>query len=62
MTLLLSATDVAIASASRRGTLSLIERPSRFGDTYVAISDDRGLIEVALTMAEAQTRVSACSR
>jgi hypothetical protein len=58
--LLLSATDVAIARAAERGTLSLVERPSRFGDTYIAIADDHGLIEVALTLAEAKARVAAC--
>lgn len=54
----LSATDVAIANASKRGTLRLIERPSRFGDTFIAIEDEVGLIEVALTKCEADARVA----
>ena len=55
----LSSTDLAIAVASKAGTLSLTERPSRFGDTYIAIGDDKGLIEVQLTWTEAQARVAA---
>ncbi len=55
----LSATDLAIAVAITAGTLTLTERPSRFGDTFIAISDDCGLIEVQLTMAEAHARVNA---
>ena len=31
----LSSTDLAIALAAKRGTLRLVERPSRFGDTFV---------------------------
>lgn len=58
----LSSTDLAIAVAAKAGTLTLTERPSRFGDTYVAIGDDVGLIEVQLTMAEAQARVQECAR
>jgi hypothetical protein len=53
-----SATDVAIANAAKRGTLRLIERPSRFGDTFIAIEDEVGLIEVALTKREADARVA----
>jgi hypothetical protein len=53
-----SSTDLAIAVASKAGTLTLAERPSRFGDTYVAIADNFGIIEVQATMAEAQARVS----
>ena len=52
-----SATDAAIALAAKAGTLTLTERPSRFGDTFVAICDDHGLIEVQLTMAEAEARL-----
>ena len=55
----LSATDLAIAVALTAGTLTLTERPSRFGDTFVAISDDVGLIEIQSTMADAQARVAA---
>ena len=55
---LLSATDVAIAVAIKAGTLSVTEHASRFpGETYFAIADDKGLIEVALTKAEADTRI-----
>lgn len=58
MALLLSSTDLAIALAAKRGTLRLIERPSRFGDTFIAIEDDVGVIEVALTKREADARVA----
>lgn len=58
----LSATDLAIAVAAKSGTLIITERPSRFGDTFIAIGDDHGLIEVQLTMAEAQERVSDITR
>jgi hypothetical protein len=53
----LSATCVAIALADKAGSLRLIERASRFGGTYVAIEDERGLIEVADNMSAAQARV-----
>lgn len=55
----LSATDLAIAVAIKAGMLTLTERPSRFGDTYIAIADDHGLIEVQLTAGEAEARVAA---
>ncbi len=58
----LSATCVAIALASKQGALRLVERPSRLGGTYVAIEDDRGLIEVANDMAEAKARVASVAR
>lgn len=58
----LSATCLAIALADKHGTLRLVERQSRFGDTFVAIEDDRGVIEVANDMAEAQRRVAGVSR
>ena len=55
---ILSATDLAIAVAAKAGTLALTEHASRFGDTYIAISDDVGLIEVALTRENADARVA----
>jgi hypothetical protein len=56
--LTLSATCLAIALADQAGTLSLTEEQGRFG-SFIAISDDRGLIEVALTQQEAADRINA---
>lgn len=56
-----SATDYASAIAAKRGTLSLVERTSRFGGTFVAIGDDCGIIEVADDMSAAQRRVRECA-
>lgn len=53
----LSSACLSIALADERGTLRLVERTSRFGDTFVAIADDCGTIEVANDMAEANHRV-----
>ncbi len=47
---LLSSTCLAIAAADRNGTLRLVERVGRLGP-YIAITDDHGLIEVALAAA-----------
>lgn len=58
MALSLSSACLAIALADERGTLRLIERTSRFGDTFIAIADERGTIEIADTMAEAEQRVA----
>jgi len=58
----LSATCVAIALASKHGTLRLVERPSRLGGTFVAIEDGKGVIEVANDMKEAMARVAGVSR
>lgn len=52
-----STTDVAIALAAKAGTLSLVERASRFGGTYIAICDECGIIEVADDMTSANARV-----
>jgi len=57
MTLTLSATCFAIALADQRGTLRLIERTSRFGDTFIAIADERGTIEIAEDRATAEARI-----
>jgi hypothetical protein len=54
-----SSFDIAIASAIADGSLSLVERPSRFGDVFVAICDAHGTIEVADDMAQAVARVDA---
>ena len=53
-----SSTDFAIATAHIRGTLSLVEQTSRFGGTFVAITDDRGVIEVQDTVPAAKARVA----
>jgi hypothetical protein len=54
----LSATCLAIALADQAGTLRLVEREGRFGP-FVAIEDATGVIEVALSWAEANQRISA---
>ena len=41
-----SATDSAIYSAIRCGTLTVTDHFNRFGDAYCAINDERGMIEV----------------
>jgi hypothetical protein len=56
--LTLSTACLAIALADKRGTLMLTELPSGLGGTYVAIGNDRGVIEVANNMAEAMARVA----
>lgn len=54
----LSATCLAIALADQRGTLRLIERTSRFGDTFIALADDHGTIEIADDRAAAEARIA----
>ena len=53
----LSATCLAIALASENGTLAVTEQEGRFGPFW-AISDDHGLIEVALSADEAESRIT----
>lgn len=55
----LSSTCLAIALADKVGSLRLIERASRFGDTFIAIEDAKGIIETAIDWAEADQRISA---
>lgn len=57
MAISLSSSCLAIALADQRGTLRMIERTSRFGDTFVAIADQHGTIEIADSMADAISRV-----
>jgi hypothetical protein len=52
----LSAPCAAIVMAKRANTLRLTKCQSRMG-FYVAIEDDCGLIEIALSMSEAEQRV-----
>lgn len=59
MAVSLSSACLSIALADERGTLRLIERTSRFGDTFIAIADERGTIEIADDMAAAQARIAA---
>ena len=59
MAVSLSSACLAIALADERGTLKLVERVSRFGDTFVAIADENGTIEIADDMADAEARVAA---
>ena len=54
----LSATDLAIAIADKAGTLAVTAEQGRFGQ-FFAISDDRGLIEVAMSASEADLRLAA---
>jgi hypothetical protein len=59
MALSLSSSCLAIALADQRGTLKMIERVSRFGDTFVALADEHGTIEIVETMTDANARVQA---
>lgn len=53
----LSATCLAIAIADRNGTLRLLDRVGPVGP-YVSIQDEKGVIEVALSRAEADQRIA----
>ena len=56
--LLASSTDLAINLAAKRGTLRIIERQSRYGlGAFFAIEDEKGMIEVHNTRAEAEARI-----
>jgi hypothetical protein len=54
---LLSATCLTIATADQNGTLRLVERAGRLGPC-VAIEDEHGVIEVALSRGEADHRLA----
>jgi hypothetical protein len=54
----LSSTDLAIAMAIHAGELRMVERPSRFGGTFIALEDAVGVIEVHLSREEADARVA----
>jgi hypothetical protein len=53
-----NSTTLAIALAIKTNSIRLIERPSRLGGTFIAISDDSGIIEVANTLQEAEARIA----
>lgn len=55
----LSATDLAIAAADDRGTLSFFETIGRFGDEHVRITDEHGTIEIEVSIAHAKARLFA---
>jgi hypothetical protein len=55
---LISATDLAIRKAYILGTLRVERKTGRVGE-YFAICDESGLIEIALTESEAQSRIRA---
>lgn len=59
MAVSLSSACLAIALADERGTLKLVERVSRFGDTFIAIEDENGTIEIADDMMAANARIDA---
>jgi hypothetical protein len=56
---LLSATDLAIALAMKGGSLRIVERASRFGDTFFAIEDACGVIEVQMDRVALDARIAA---
>lgn len=54
---LFSATDAAIALAIKANSLRVVERNGRFGPFW-SIEDNFGVIEVALSDAEASSRIA----
>lgn len=50
---------LAIAQAAERGTLSMVERLDRFGETMICVLDEYGTIEVHTSIEEAQERIDA---
>jgi hypothetical protein len=54
---IVSSITFAIERAKRIGVLKYVERESRFGDTFVSIEDDVGLITVEDTQAQAEALV-----
>ena len=50
---------IAIAQAAERGTLSMVERLDRFGETMICVLDEYGTIEVHTSIEEAQERIDA---
>jgi len=55
--LLLNTNDVAISIAANLGTLVVEESIDRFGNTYFAVGDDHGVIEICATRADADLLV-----
>lgn len=55
----LSSTNVAIANAFHSGTLEMVERPSRFGGSFISLEDEVGVIEVADDLDAAYARINA---
>lgn len=52
-----SATDKAIIQALKNNTIKVVERDSRLGGKFYAITDDNGTIEVADTRQECLNRM-----
>lgn len=53
-TFFIDATAVAAARAMREGTLVRSEEVNRFGETYIALEDEHGLLTTFPTMKELQ--------
>ena len=56
---LFNSNDLAIRTASLKGTLKLVPFVTRFGDNWVSIQDDVGAIEVVPSIFEANKLVKA---